>query len=187
MKIMTIDEAKKYLSLVLEQLKKETPAENLANFEERFGDMREVLKFENNYIYVIVKDPLTKLLIEKFNSRRMNELLTIATKEKMGFKFVTEEDAEKEKEQNSPFASIDNLNFDRSTRKLRAEFTFDNFVVGESNRFAFVTAMKVAESPYAILNPLYIFGDVGLGKTHLMMAIGHYILDKDINTNVPLA
>ncbi len=184
MKIMTIDEAKKYLSLVLEQLKKETPAENLANFEERFGDMREVLKIENNYIYVIVKDPLTKLLIEKFNSRRMNELLTIATKEKMGFKFVTEEDAEKEKEQNSPFASIDNLNFDRSTRKLRAEFTFDNFVVGESNRFAFVTAMKVAESPYAILNPLYIFGDVGLGKTHLMMAIGHYILDKDINTNV---
>ena len=184
MNFMTVDEAKKYLSLVLEQLKKETPAENLANFEERFGDMREVLKYENNYIYVIVKDPLTKLLIEKFNSRRMNELLTIALKEKAGFKFITEEDAEKEKEQNSPFVSIDNLNFDRSTRKLRAEFTFDNFVVGESNRFAFVTAMKVAESPYAILNPLYIFGDVGLGKTHLMMAIGHYILDKDINTNV---
>ena len=71
--IMTNLEAKKYLEQVLDQLKKETPTENLDNFEERFNESREVLKFENNYIYVIVKDPLTKLLIEKFNSRRMNE------------------------------------------------------------------------------------------------------------------
>ena len=182
MKIMTREEGKKYLEQVLDQLKKETPNENLESFEERFNDSREVLKFENNYIYVIVKDSLTKLLIEKFNSRRMNEILNELVKEKTGFKFITKEEADKEQKETAKISSIDDLNFDRSTRKLRAEFTFDNFVVGESNRFAFVTAMKVAESPYAILNPLYIFGDVGLGKTHIMMAVGHYILDKNINT-----
>ena len=67
---------------------------------------------------------------------------------------------------------------------LKAEYTFDNFETGESNRFAFLSAMKVAETHDKIYNPLYIFGDVGLGKTHLMMAIGHYILDNDPNTNV---
>ena len=184
MKIMTNEEAKKYLEQVLDQLKKETPNENVESFEERFYESREVLKFENNYIYVIVKDSLTKLLIEKFNSRRMNEILNELVKEKTGFKFITKEEAEKEQKTTAKISSIDDINFDRSTRKLRAEFTFDNFVVGESNRFAFVTAMKVAESPYAVLNPLYIFGDVGLGKTHIMMAVGHYILDRDINTNV---
>lgn len=184
MDIMTNLEAKKYLEQVLDQLKKETPTENLDNFEERFGESREVLKFENNYIYVIVKDPLTKLLIEKFNSRRMNEILTDLLQTKTGFKFITKEDDEKENKATEKLAQVDAMNFERSSRKLRAEFTFDNFVVGESNRFAFVTAMKIAESPYAVLNPLYIFGDVGLGKTHLMMAIGHYILDRNINANV---
>ena len=157
MDIMTNLEAKKYLEQVLDQLKKETPTENLDNFEERFGESREVLKFENNYIYVIVKDPLTKLLIEKFNSRRMNEILTDLLQTKTGFKFITKEDAEKENKATEKLAQVDAMNFERSSRKLRAEFTFDNFVVGESNRFAFVTAMKIAESPYAVLNPLYIF------------------------------
>ncbi len=114
----------------------------------------------------------------------MDELLTDLVKEKTGFKFITKDDAEKEKENNvEKIAQIDRT-IDRSNRKLRAEFTFDNFVVGESNRFAFISAMKVAENPYSVLNPLYIFGDIGLGKTHLMMAIGHYILDKNINANV---
>ena len=47
------------------------------------------------------------------------------------------------------------------------KYTFENFVTGENNRYAFLTAMKAAESPYDVANPLYIFGDVGLGKTHL--------------------
>ena len=90
---------------------------------------------------------------------------------------------EKEAELNK-ITTPEKVNINKSRRRLRAEFTFDNFVIGESNRFAFLSAMKVAESPHSILNPLYIFGDVGLGKTHLMMAIGHFVLDNDINANV---
>ena len=181
---MTREEASKFLNLVLEQLTKETSSENLDNLMSRFEGAREILKVENDYIYVIVKDTLTKVLIDKFHSRRMNEILSVLAEQKMGFKFIPKEEADKEKQnETAKFASIEKT-FDRSNRKLRAEFTFDNYVIGEANRLAFITATKVAESPYSIINPLYIFGDVGLGKTHLMMAIGHYILDRNINANV---
>jgi len=181
---MTKEEASKYLTLVLEELKKETPSEMIDTLSQRFGTSNEVFKVENNYIYVIVKDALTKMMIEKFNSRQMDEILTNLSGEKHGFKFITADEAKKEAATVvEKFASVDD-NLKRSNRKLRAEFTFDNFVVGETNRFAFISAMKVAESPYSVYNPLYIFGDVGLGKTHLMMSIGHYILDRNINANV---
>ncbi|MCI5938665.1 MAG: chromosomal replication initiator protein DnaA [Bacilli bacterium] len=182
---MLKEECKKYLTDVVERLIEETPENDVEDLKDRFNKAQEIHKFENNYIYVIVKDALTKIVIEKFSSRRMNELLQEVSGTKLGFKFITEEEAKKENESNSNLISTPNkLTYELSNRKLRAEFTFDNFVIGESNRFAFITSMKVAESPYAILNPLYIFGDVGLGKTHLMMAIGHFILDKNINANV---
>ena len=64
------------------------------------------------------------------------------------------------------------------------EYSFDNFVIGESNRFAFLAATKVANDPVPVLNPLYIFGGVGLGKTHLMFAVGNEILQFKPETNV---
>lgn len=181
---MTIEEGKKLFLEVLNQYKEETPLDNINALEERLNENCEILKVENSYIFVVVKDSLTKILIEKFYSHRLNDILTSIADIKMGFKFVTEDDANKEKTTIvEKFASPD-FNVERSSRKLRGEYTFENFVVGESNRLAFTMAMKVAENPYSVLNPLYLFGDVGLGKTHLMMAIGHYILDRNINANV---
>lgn len=75
-------------------------------------------------------------------------------------------------------------NEDQSNSSLNPKYTFDTFVIGNSNRLAHAASVAVAESPAKAYNPLFIYGGVGLGKTHLMHAIGHYIQNQNKKAKV---
>ena len=102
-----------------------------------------------------------------------------------GFKILFLEGEKTQREERSPGASGDKEADKKEKRKLGrtlnliSKYTFDTFVVGGSNQFAHAASRRVAERPGEVYNPLFIYGGVGLGKTHLLNAIGNYTLDHD--------
>lgn len=105
-----------------------------------------------------------------------------------GFKIITEDEknlytVQEESEENLD-EQVPSENIKENRINLNPKYTFNNFVVGKSNQFVYAAARSVAENPSAKFNPLFIYGGVGLGKTHLLHAIGNYIAKNFPNKRI---
>ncbi len=144
----------------------------------------EIFAIENNTLYILV--PSEQMGLSYINKKYYLPLkvaITEITGIEYDIEFILPDQAQSLNFKNTKTTdALKPTKGDHSN--LNPNYTFDTFVVGSNNRFAQSAALAVAESPGESYNPLYIYGGPGLGKTHLMHSIGHFIIDQKPNTKV---
>ena len=140
-------------------------------------------KIDKDIAYIIVPMPIHKRHLNDFYGEIIKNKLNKLTNSNYELKFYLQEEIEEEKpsiidnnESNNKDEEIDKENYNINNNLIK-KYTFENFIVGNTNKFASTAALSVAENPGNMYNPFFLYGNSGLGKTHLMHAIGNYIVE----------
>ncbi|MBF8437696.1 chromosomal replication initiator protein DnaA [Halanaerobiaceae bacterium Z-7014] len=161
--------------------------EQLSNpsFKTWFSDT-EPIKIKNNTLQLKVPNDFIKDWISSRYQNLIIETIEEITDTELDLEFLTPDEIKESKQEVT--SNNNNRKKVKTTNQIKnginPKYTFDTFVVGNSNRFAHAASLAVAEAPAKAYNPLFIYGDVGLGKTHLMQAIAHFILDHNPDNKV---
>lgn len=154
---------------------------NASSYNLWFGGV-ELLELNDSNIKIKVPMEMHKNLLNSLFGELMSSTITSITGKTYEFEFLTDEDIE-ENIQDYPQVIHKETKISEPVKQhietnLLKEYSFDNFVVGETNRLAFVASKAVSRAPGTIHNPLFLYGRSGLGKTHLIHSIGNYITEN---------
>ncbi len=137
-----------------------------------------LLSNENNNLIFEVENKYKKDYIKQYYDDLIDEVLDQLTSSNYTYDVKSSDEVEEVK----CVVETELPKFKRNNSGLQPNYTFNNYIVGESNRLAQMTAMAVAENPGMVYNPFFIYGKSGVGKTHLMHAIGNYIQENSNKT-----
>lgn len=135
-----------------------------------------LISLDNNVAKILVESPLQKKSLQETWYQTISDVFSEITNTSFDFEFVFEDEVNK-----NINIDVENIGVPLNTPEksnLNSKYTFDSFIVGESNKFAYMAAVSVAENPGKTYNPLFLYGNSGLGKTHLMHAIGNFIIEN---------
>ena len=144
-----------------------------------------LLAYHADTVTISAPNAFARDWLENHYMHLITGILTELTGEDLIIKFVVQKEQDDDFELPPPITQAKmNDQYEFSPGMLNPKYTFDTFVIGSGNRFAHAASLAVAEAPAKAYNPFFIYGGVGLGKTHLMHAIGHYVLEHNPKAKV---